>query len=166
MEGVALLIPRLKMIFLVMMIKEPEKKKYDYKRNDNEPADWFFPNLLGQYKKLGKGEEQYDAAGNGYKVNIPYQKGWKFEDYRNAAYNQAWDNYKKSWEGRYSDEQIVEMVQASQMLNYNRQKREKQEAYDQEHAGENRQKFTIPTRHLRGNWKRGVRWELGLQERR
>lgn len=120
--------------------KEPEKKKYDYKRNDNEPADWFFPNLLGQYKKLGKGEEQYDAAGNGYKVNIPYQKGWKFEDYRNAAYNQAWENYKKSWEGRYSDEQIVEMVQASQMLNYNRQKREKQEAYDQEHAGENRQK--------------------------
>ena len=47
------------------------------------------------------------------------------------------------------------MVQASQMLNYNRQKREKQEAYDQEHAGENRQKFTIPTRHLRGNWKAG-----------
>ncbi|HDR5269509.1 hypothetical protein E8M24_18810 [Bacillus thuringiensis] len=120
--------------------KEPEKKKTEYKRNENEPSDWFFPNLLGQYKKLGKGEEQYDAAGNGYKVNIPYQKGWKFEDYRNAAYNQAWDNYKKSWEDRYSDEQIVEMVQASQMLNYNRQKREKQEAYNQKHAGENKQK--------------------------
>ncbi|HDR7969500.1 TPA: hypothetical protein QCY14_004892 [Bacillus pacificus] len=120
--------------------KEPEKKKYEYKRNENEPSDWFFPNLFGQYKKLSKGEEQYDAAGNGYKVNIPYQKGWNFEDYRNAAYNQAWENYKKSWEGRYTDEQIVEMVEASQMLNYNRQKREKQEAYDREHAGENRQK--------------------------
>lgn len=121
--------------------KEPEKKKTEYKRNDNEPADWFFPNLFGQYKKLGKGEEQYDAAGNGFKINVPYQKGWKFEDYRNAAYNQSWENYKKSWEGRYTDEQIVEMVQASQMLNYNRQKREKQEAYNQEHAGENRQKI-------------------------